>query len=123
MALPDPTEGGNFRAFLNNFGRGNRDNDVRVSDGSIIQALALLNDPIITTRVSASTNGSLAKKLTGAAQPPEAIADSLYLATLSRYPTAEEKADAVAWLGSGEQTRKTEDLQFALINSIEFLFN
>jgi hypothetical protein len=123
MALPDPTEGGSYRTFLNNFGRGNRDDDERTSDGSIIQALALLNDPIVTTRVSAGTAGSLAKKLTAAPESPEAIVESLYLATLSRYPTAEEKADAVDWLRSGALTRKTEDLQFALINSIEFLFN
>ena len=123
MTLPDTTEGGTYRAFLNNFGRGNRDNEGRSDDGSIIQALALLNDPIITTRVSANTNGSLAKKLAGPAQAPEGVVEALYLATLSRYPTVEEKADAVAWLRSGEQTRKTEDLQFALINSVEFLFN
>ena len=124
MALPDTTEGGNFRGFLNNFGRGNRDDDERTNDGSIIQALALLNDPIVTTRVSAGTNGSLAKKLTAAAaQSPEGIAELLYLSTLSRYPTAEEKADAVGWLNSGPLTRKTEDLHFALINSVEFLFN
>ncbi|HEV7920016.1 MAG TPA: DUF1549 domain-containing protein, partial [Thermoanaerobaculia bacterium] len=123
MALPDPTEGGSYRAFLNNFGRGNRDDDERTGDGSIIQQLALMNDPIVTTRVSASTAGSLVKKLTTAPESPETIAESLYLATLSRYPTAEEKADAVAWLGGGALARKTEDLQFALLNSIEFLFN
>lgn len=123
MALPDTMEGGAYRSFLNNFGRGNRDDDDRTNDSSILQALGMLNDPIVTSRVSAGTSGSLAKKLSGDAQSSESVVEALYLATLSRYPTAEEKADAVAWLRSGEPTRRTEDLQFALINSVEFLFN
>ncbi|HKO56208.1 MAG TPA: DUF1549 domain-containing protein [Thermoanaerobaculia bacterium] len=123
MAIPDPTEGGSFRAFLNNFGRGNRDDDERSYDSSIVQALSLMNDRIVTTRVSATTTGSMVKTLTTKPESPEAIAESLYLSTLSRYPTAEEKAAAVAWLNGGPLTRKTEDLHFALINRIEFLFN
>ena len=54
---------------------------------------------------------------------PATIAEGLYLNTLSRYPTVDEKAQAVAYLNSGELARKTEDLQFALINKLEFLFN
>jgi hypothetical protein len=123
MQLPDPLEGGSFRGFLNNFGRGNRDDDERSNDSSIVQALALMNDRTVTTRVSATMNGSIVKTLTTKPESPETIAESLYLATLSRYPTAEEKAAAVAWLKSGALARKTEDLQFALINRIEFLFN
>jgi hypothetical protein len=51
------------------------------------------------------------------------IADTLYLTTLSRYPTATERTAAIAQLGSGDLTKKTEDLQFALLNKLEFLFN
>ena len=54
---------------------------------------------------------------------PGEIADTLYLATLSRYPTAAERDAAVAYLKSGDLTKKTEDLQFALLNKLEFLFN
>jgi hypothetical protein len=123
MQLPDPFEGASFRAFLNNFGRGNRDDDERSYDSSIVQALALMNDRVVTSRVNATTNNSLVKTLVTKPESPEAIAEALYLATLSRYPTAAEKAAAVAHLNSGALTRKTEDLQFALLNRIEFLFN
>jgi uncharacterized protein DUF1553/uncharacterized protein DUF1549 len=123
MLLPDPTEGGNFAKFLNNFERGNRDDQPRSADSSIVQALALLNDRIVTDRIDATNPASLVARLIQESNDPAAIAEGLYLNTLSRYPTADEKAEAVAYLKSGELAKKMEDLQFALINKLEFLFN
>jgi len=62
-------------------------------------------------------------KVVTTTQDPAAIADGLYMATLSRHPTPSESAAAVAWLKSGVLARKAEDLQFALLNKLEFLFN
>jgi len=123
MQLPDTTEGGQFRTFLNNFGRGNRDDDPRSSDSSIVQALSLLNDVNVVSRVRASNSASTVAKTLAATKDPGAIADALYLATLSRYPDAGERNTAIAYLKSGDLTKKTEDLQFALLNKLEFLFN
>src|SRR5207237_12027 len=58
MQLPDPTEGGAFRTFLNSFGRGNRDDAGRTDDTSITQALSLLNDRNVTDRVKSTAVGS-----------------------------------------------------------------
>jgi hypothetical protein len=121
MMLPDTSEGGSYRKFLNDFGRGNRDDDPRSNDGSIVQALALLNDPIVVTRTRAATAGSAVSKLR--TSDPATIADTLYLNTLSRYPTAAEKQAAIDYIRSGDAVKKTEDLQFALLNKLEFLFN
>ncbi len=123
MLLPDPTEGGTFAAFLNHFQRGNRDDQPRSSDGSIVQALALLDDPIVSDRIDATNPASLVARLLRQSADPAAIAEGIYLGTLSRYPTAYEKAQAAAYLRSGEPAKKAEDLQFALINTLEFLFN
>jgi hypothetical protein len=123
MLLPDPTEGGAFAEFLDNFERGNRDDELRTSDSSIVQALALLNDPIVTDRIKATNSASLVARLIQQSTDPDAIAEGLYLNTLSRYPTADERAQAATYLKSGELARKTEDLQFALLNKLEFLFN
>lgn len=124
MMLPDPTDrGGNFTNFLNTFGRGDRDDQLRTNDSSIVQALMLMNDRVVTDRIRASANGSTVQKLTRATTDPAAIAEGLYLATLSRYPTAAEKATAIEHLRSGELPRKAEDLQFVLLNKVEFLFN
>jgi hypothetical protein len=123
MKLPDTTEGGGFRAFLNVFGRGNRDDQARSRDSSIVQSLLLMNDRIVTDRVRAATVGSTVAKALQATRDASEIADTLYLATLSRYPSPLERDVAVGYLRSGDLTRKTEDLQFALLNRLEFLFN
>jgi hypothetical protein len=123
MMLPDTTEGGQYRTLLNNFGRGNRDDDPRANDSSIVQALSLLNDPNLVSRVRASNAASTVAKTLNATKDPAQITDALYLATLSRFPTAAERAAAITYLKSGDLTKKTEDLQFALLNKLEFLFN
>jgi hypothetical protein len=123
VALPDPTEGGAFRTFMNNFGRGNRDDQPRTEDSSIVQALTLMNDRIVTDRVKASVPTSTVAMALAASHDPGKIADTLYLSTLGRYPTFAERTAAITYLSSGDLTRKTEDLQFTLLNKLEFLFN
>jgi hypothetical protein len=123
MQLPDTTEGLQWAAILNQFGRGNRDDLPRSVDSSIVQALSLLNDQNFVTRIRASNASSTVAKTLKATHDPGQVADALYLATLSRYPTAGERNVAIKYLQSGDLTKKTEDLQFALLNKLEFLFN
>lgn len=126
MMLPDTIEPGNrnpYGRILNTFGRGDRDETRRTDESSITQSLILLNDPQVTVRVKQTTAGSTVQKTLNATKDPAQIAEALYVATLSRKPTAQESANAVEHLRSGEIGRKTEDLQYALINSLEFLFN
>ncbi|HEX7192194.1 MAG TPA: DUF1553 domain-containing protein [Thermoanaerobaculia bacterium] len=122
MMLPDPTEGGSFRTFLNNFERGNRDDEARTTDGSIVQGLSMMNDTIVVNRIHNNAAGSTVQTLVKT-NDPTAIVDGLYLATLSRHPTDAERAQAITYLKSGDLAKKTEDLQFALFNKVEFLFN
>ena len=123
MQLPDPTEPRTGVAlFLNGFGRGDRDTTARSRDGSIVQALGMLNDAFVTTRVRSAANSTVMRVL-GATRDPGTITDELYIATLSRRPTSTERGTAIAWLQGGEIVRRTEDLQYALLNRLEFLFN
>jgi hypothetical protein len=114
MSLPDTTEARRRpEGFLmDEFGRGNRDDVPRNNDGSIAQALALMNDSVVTSRLRPST-------LTDAG----AIADQLYLAILSRKPTDTERQQAIDFLRGGTLAQRSQDLQWVLINSLEFLFN
>lgn len=124
MQIPDPLEPNgrnNIGAFLNGFGRGDRDTTARTSEGSIVQALAMLNDPIVTTRVRANQNSTVDQVLR-ATKDPGTITDELYVATLSRRPSSQERAAAIAFLGNGDLTRNAEDLQYALLNRLEFLY-
>ena len=122
MQLPDPTEPRTtIITFLNAFGRGDRDTTPRSREGSIVQALSMLNDPFLTTRVRAANNSTVQRVL-ATTTDAGAIADELYIATLSRRPTANERAAAIEHLRSGEITRQAEDLQYVLLNRLEFLY-
>ena len=124
MALPDTTEGaGRYATFLNTFMRGNRDTNPRSYDTSTLQALALMNDAnTILPRVLQSTAASLVARTLKATTKPDEIVDALFLGTLSRPPTASEKATAVAYLKSGTLGAKAENLQWVLFNKLEFAF-
>ena len=126
MLLPDPTEGGGPSAFLNAFLRGNRDTNLRSGDVSTIQALSLMNDNAVVNRIRNATAATLVSRTLKATQKPDEIADALFLATLSRPPTAAEKAAAVTYLKTATAqsplATKTENLQWALFNKLEFAF-
>lgn len=125
MQLPDPVDGGRrgpSATFLNNFGRGNRDDVMRTNDAAITQSLSLMNDTLVTSRVK-RTGNSTVQKVLAASSDPATITDQLYLATLSRHATAQEKQIASSYLGAGPLNERTEDLQYVLLNSLEFLFN
>jgi hypothetical protein len=127
MKLPDTTEPNArnvYGAFLNELGRGNRDDQMRSNDASISQSLSLMNDQtIVINRIHKSNAASTVSKILASTSDPASIADQLYLATLSRHPSASESAQAVAYLHSGTLSQKTEDLQWVLLNSLEFLLD
>jgi hypothetical protein len=52
------------------------------------------------------------------------IADEMYLAALSRFPSPDEKARAIKYLADAPgKMEGVQDLLWALINSPAFLFN
>ncbi|HMC22532.1 MAG TPA: DUF1553 domain-containing protein, partial [Thermoanaerobaculia bacterium] len=122
----DTTEAGrnNYGRFLDEFGRGDRDDTARTSDTSIAQSLSLMNDPqVVVNRIHRNTANSTVAKVLASTTDPASIADQIYMATLSRHPSATEKQQAIAYLGGGNLGQRTEDLQWVLLNSLEFLFD
>lgn len=125
MQLPDPTEVRNnaYGRFMDQFGRGNRDEETRSSDASIPQVLAMMNDQtVVLNRVRQRTPNSTIAKVLASTTDPSSIVDQLYVATLSRHPSTIEKQQATVYLISGNLTQRTEDLQWTLLNSLDFLF-
>ncbi|HEV8269102.1 MAG TPA: DUF1549 domain-containing protein [Thermoanaerobaculia bacterium] len=133
VQLPDTAEPGGqnanlreIRAFLDTFLRGNRDDDPRAFDSSISETLYELNSAVVVTnRIKSTASGSTVNKLKSQNASAATIVDTLYLTTLSRTPTDAERTASLALLTnipSGQTTwTVAEDLQFALLNKVDFL--
>ena len=122
MQLPEPLNtGGSARNLLDAFLRGNRDDARRNGDGSIAQALSLMNDPFVVNRVfSNDPNGLLARALL---QPTnDSLVNMLYVNVLSRLPTQEEMTAALANLQIN-RTQEAQNLYWSLYNKVDFIFN
>jgi hypothetical protein len=128
MQFPEPLgtpdgSNGHISMWLDSFLRGNRDNQPRSSDGSILQALNLMNDTFVMTRTApGSPAGALLPSNIGLSNP--ALVNVLFLNVLSRYPTATEMSEALQNL-SNTQTRNQEaqNLLWSLYNKVDFIFN
>ncbi|HEY8182719.1 MAG TPA: hypothetical protein VII32_10795, partial [Thermoanaerobaculia bacterium] len=59
----------------------------------------------------------------GVTSDPAVIIEELYLATLSRYPSAAESLAASNIIRQAGVQRGAELVQWALLNKIEFLFS
>ena len=109
------------KTFLRTFGQSNREQFDRQPGGSILQAMSLMNSAFVNKRVIAEGE-SLTAQLVKSTKSSAEIIDELYLATLSRYPLAQEKSLAISWI---EKDRKqgAEDLHWSLLNKLDFVFN
>ncbi len=124
MQFPEPLntpDGGSgaVDGFLNAFLRGNRDDQPRKPDGSISQALSLMNDNFVMSRVK-PTVGILKTVLP---MTNTQLVNTLFLTVLSRYPTATEMNTAIANLGGANRTQEAQNLLWSLYNKVDFVFN
>jgi hypothetical protein len=128
--LPDTTEprtDGNITYFLSQFGRGDWFNSPRNSTSTMLQVLFLMNDNQIVARTLASRDGSRSTRvarLLGQNLSENDMVQEIFLSTLGRSPSDEEKAALLknrATRGSREEW--LSDVQWALLNKLDFLFN
>lgn len=122
--IPDGTT---TNYFLRTFGRATRKTVCSCEvtmEPNLSQALHLLNGNTVSNRIR---QGNLVDRLLNQKQTPEQILDHLYQLTLTRQPTATEKAHLAAQFTNlpDKKSRRLllEDIFWALLNSKEFLFN
>jgi hypothetical protein len=127
MQFPDvigaPTGDGNASNLLDSFLRGNRDDQPRKQDGSILQALNLMNNPFVEARLQAAgatPSQLIAKNL---ALGNTDLINVVFLNILSRYPSGDEMTKAQAALSAGNRTQAVQDLVWSLYNKLDFIFN
>jgi hypothetical protein len=121
IALPD---GSITSAFLESFGRSPRDTGLeleRSNHPSATQELQLLNSASVRQKLQQGPGIQAILRSGGGASP---VIDQLYLAILSRFPTAMERSEAAAYARSGSLRPREAaiDIAWALINSAEFLY-
>jgi hypothetical protein len=119
LRTPDGT--GVVSQFLDAFLRGNRDDQVRRGDGSISQALGLMNDKtMVMNRVLSKDANSLiqqALKLTD-----DQLVNTLFMTVLSRPPSTTELNIALTNLKTN-RTTEAQNLLWSLYNKVDFVFN
>lgn len=114
------------RRFLDLFGS---QGDQRDPETSVVQALTLMNGPLV-----GQATGEKSRLLDALVQqhpPSEAdrrgpIVDGLYLATVSRLPTADERSKIETYLAASaadEERQRLGDVLWALLNGAEFRWN
>ena len=138
MQLPEPTEprGNPNLAFFTSFLPGDRDQKQRKDDPSILQALNMMNNTFVTNRIKQGTSATVTypdTKIYRSAvydllvgQPNitnQDLVTSLYLRTLSRKPSDEEMAKVLTYFRTQTKQQVAENLQWVLLNKLDFLFN
>lgn len=124
MQFPDVI-GTDTGGFLDSFFRGNRDDQPRKQDGSILQALNLMNNPIVENRVKGSGSAPSQLIVQNLSRSNEDLIDTLFLTILSRFPSSDEMAKALATMPASGASRLTaiQDLTWSLYNKVDFVFN
>ncbi|HPA19298.1 MAG TPA: DUF1553 domain-containing protein [Verrucomicrobiae bacterium] len=110
--------------FLEMFGRPSRDTGVeseRNNRPTAAQGLHLLNSSHVRQKIE---RGEKLRNLIWSSGSPEEAVTRVYMAILSRQPTAQEMRGVREYFESGKVSRQEAyvDLAWALINSAEFLF-
>lgn len=128
MQLPETSNtGGGATAFLDAFLRGNRIDVERSDESSAVQALDLMNDNFVMTRIRSSGSGATASLLNkNLSLADDQLVTNVFLAILSRYPSTGERAQALANLAiatSGTRQQRAENLIWTLYNKVDFIFN
>ena len=95
----------------------------RRSDGSILQALNMLNSSFLLSRIHQNNQGSHVATLLSQTSNSQTILWDLFLNTLSRPPSAQEIAFFTPMFQQQGNRVAAENLQWLLLNKVDFLFN
>ena len=121
MKLSGPSGGGDLKHFMQTFGQSNRNNPPKPLAPSPLQPLLLMQSTVVTER-GAAEQDSRVQKLLNNESDNSRLVDELFLSTLARSPSGEEKQIALPALVK-DRVEGAQNLQWALINLAEFFFN
>ncbi len=120
-ATPENIGDGDAKQLFRTFGQSNREWANPAKNGSILQAMMMMNSKFITSRVTASGT-SFSRTMIDSKLTDDQIIEAMVLRSLSRKPTELESEIARTWIAENRQIG-IEDLQWSLLNKLDFLFN
>ena len=121
MQMAVPRASGELKSFMQAFGQSNRGAPGRPPQASPLQPIMLMRSPVVNDRVLAAKDGRV-QRLVASSESNGKVGEELFLATLSRHPTPEEKTVAVSFLAK-DRVEGAQNVQWALLNLVEFLYN
>jgi hypothetical protein len=121
MQLSGPSGGGDLKYFMQTFGQSNRNNPPKLLNGSPLQPLVMMQSPVVTERVLAQKD-SRVQRLLESYPEDSRVVEEMFLGTLSRPPSGEEREIALAALRKN-RVEGAQNLQWALVNMTEFFYN
>jgi hypothetical protein len=121
MQMSGPVGGADLKNFMATFGQSNRSNPPKDPVATPLQAMLLMQSPVVTERVMAAKD-SRVQRLLDTYKDDERIVEEMFLSTLGRPATPGEREVALDALRE-DRVRGAQNLQWALINQVEFVFN
>jgi hypothetical protein len=121
MQVSVPSPRGELKSFMQAFGQSNRGTPARPPAPSPMQPIMLMRSPVVNERVLAAKD-SRVQRLLDAYSDNGKVVEELFLASLSRTPSPDEKAFAVSVLDRN-RVEGAQNVQWALLNLSEFLYN
>ncbi len=121
MQVSLPQTKGETKSFMQAFGQANRGTVAKKPVQSPMQSIMLMRSGVVNERIVADDDSRL-ETLLKENTSNEAVVDELFLASIARLPTSSEKDTALTAMAKN-RVRGGEDLQWALINLSEFLYN
>ena len=121
MQLSGPSKGREIRHFMETLGQSDRNTPPRKIAGSLLHPLVLMQSPVVAERVLAEDCGRV-QQLLDRYSDDTRVVEEMFLATLSRPASDREEEIALAALRRN-RVEGAQNLQWALINNVEFLFN
>ena len=119
-------EGNSIRALMQSFFQSTRETPALLTNRpSAVQAMLMMTAPTVVDRVAANPDSAANRlqRLLASPKTDSELVEELFLSSLSRRPRPEEMEVATRILKEGERKQKAEDLQWALLNTVEFLLN
>ncbi len=122
MQVSGPAGSGDSKTLLAAFGQSNRSNPPKDPTGSPLQPLLMMQSGVVNDRVIAAKDSRVQRLLDTYPSDDAKVVEELFLGTLSRWPSGAEQTVAKDAMKT-DRKRGAENLQWALLNQVEFLFS